>query len=77
MIQAQSLVKDDGILRAVDGVSFEVKAGDILGFLGPNGAGKSTTMKMVTGFLAPTSGTARIGGHDVALAPMEARRLLG
>jgi ABC-2 type transport system ATP-binding protein len=58
MIEVKGLVKVYGALRAVDGVSFTVKRGDILGFLGPNGAGKSTTMKMITGFLRPNAGTA-------------------
>lgn len=77
MIVADDLVKDYGPFRAVDHISFKVEPGEILGFLGPNGAGKSTTMKMITGFLAPTSGTARIGGHDVRERPLEAKRLLG
>lgn len=77
MIEALNLVKDFGPIRAVDGVSFHVPQGEILAFLGPNGAGKSTTMKMVTGFLRPTSGSARIGGFDVRTHPREARRLLG
>lgn len=77
MIRADALVKDYGRFRAVDNVTFEVKQGEILGFLGPNGAGKSTTMKMLTGFLPPTSGSARIGGHDVKTHPLAARRLLG
>jgi len=77
MIEARNLVKDYGAIRAVDDVTFTVQPGDILGFLGPNGAGKSTTMKMVTGFLPPTAGTARIGGHDIREAPLEAKRLLG
>ena len=77
MIETENLTKDYGPIRAVDDVTFEVKKGDILGFLGPNGAGKSTTMKMITGFLPPTAGTARIGGHDILEAPIEAKRLLG
>lgn len=77
MIEAVSLVKDYGKFRAVDGVSFTVERGEILGFLGPNGAGKSTTMKMITGFLPPSVGTARIGGHDVREEPLSAKRLLG
>ena len=66
MIEVKALVKTYGAKRAVDGVSFEVKRGDILGFLGPNGAGKSTTMKMITGFVRPDSGTAIVDGIDVA-----------
>lgn len=77
MITAQNLVKDYGGLRAVDDVTFTVQKGEILGFLGPNGAGKSTTMKMVTGFLPPTAGTARIGDFDVVRQPIDAKRLLG
>jgi ABC-2 type transport system ATP-binding protein len=60
MIEIQNLSKNFGPLRAVDDISFSVGRGEVLGFLGPNGAGKSTTMKMVTGFLTPTSGTARV-----------------
>ena len=77
MIAAKQLTKDYGTLRAVDGVTFEVKPGDILGFLGPNGAGKSTTMKMITGFLSPTSGTAEVGGHDIRKHPIPAKGLFG
>jgi ABC-2 type transport system ATP-binding protein len=61
----------------VDGVSFRVNRGDILGFLGPNGAGKSTTMKVITGFLRPTAGTASVGGHDVTLEPVAVKRIVG
>lgn len=77
MIRADSLTRDFGSIRAVDNVSFTVRQGEILGFLGPNGAGKSTTMKMVTGFLTPTSGTACVGPHDIRKAPLEAKRLFG
>src|SRR5664280_602589 len=77
MIEVQGLVKDYGALRAVDGVSFQVNRGDILGFLGPNGAGKSTTMKMIMGFLRPTAGTARVGGHDVTADPVAVKRMTG
>jgi ABC-2 type transport system ATP-binding protein len=62
---------------AVDELSFEVGAGEVLGFLGPNGAGKSTTMKMLTGFLTPTSGTAVINGHDIVNDSLAARRCIG
>src|SRR4030095_15115324 len=71
------LSKRCGALTAVDDVSFDVKAGEVLGFLGPNGAGKSTTMKMITGFLAPTSGTVRVCGHDVQSAPLAAKSCMG
>jgi ABC-2 type transport system ATP-binding protein len=77
MIEIQKLVKKFGPITAVDGVSFSVRRGEVLGFLGPNGAGKSTTMKMVTGFLTPTSGTARVCGHDVAQSPLEVKERIG
>lgn len=77
MIEAKSLCKTYGIFKAVDKLSFQVEAGQVLGFLGPNGAGKSTTMKMLTGFLAPTSGTALINGVDVVENSVEARRNIG
>jgi ABC-2 type transport system ATP-binding protein len=76
-IEARSLVKRYGDLVAVDDLSFQVRAGEVLGFLGPNGAGKSTTMKMLTGFLAPTSGTALINGHDIVSDSLAARRCIG
>ena len=77
MISVTNLVKDFGTRRAVDDVSFEAKAGDVLGFLGPNGAGKSTTMRMITGFIVPTSGTSVVNGHDVQKKPVDARRDIG
>lgn len=77
MIEAKSLCKTYGIFKAVDELSFKVEAGQVLGFLGPNGAGKSTTMKMLTGFLTPTSGTALINGIDVVESSVEARRSIG
>jgi ABC-2 type transport system ATP-binding protein len=76
-IDARALCKKYGSLVAVDELSFEVEAGEVLGFLGPNGAGKSTTMKMLTGFLAPTSGTAVINGHDIVNDSLAARRCIG
>ncbi|HXI36670.1 MAG TPA: ATP-binding cassette domain-containing protein, partial [Burkholderiales bacterium] len=69
MIKIENLVKTFGAKRAVDGVSFSVERGEVLGFLGPNGAGKSTTMRMITGFMPPTSGRVAIGGFDVADSP--------
>ena len=57
MIKVENLTKTFGIKRAVDGISFSVERGEVLGFLGPNGAGKSTTMRMITGFIPPSSGT--------------------
>src|SRR5260221_3452878 len=77
MIKIENLVKAFGAKRAVDGISFSVERGEVLGFLGPNGAGKSTTMRMITGFMPPTSGKVSIGGHDVAESPLEAKRLIG
>ena len=76
-IEARSLSKHYGNLLAVDELSFEVGSGEVLGFLGPNGAGKSTTMKMLTGFLTPTSGTAVINGHDIIEDSLAARRSIG
>jgi ABC-2 type transport system ATP-binding protein len=77
MIKIENLVKTFGAKRAVDDVSFNVERGEVLGFLGPNGAGKSTTMRMITGFMPPTSGRVSVGGHDVAQAPLQAKRLIG
>jgi ABC-2 type transport system ATP-binding protein len=77
MIEVKGLVKTYGSKRAVDGVSFTVRRGEILGFLGPNGAGKSTTMKMITGFLRPNAGTATVDGIDVTTDPVAVKRKLG
>ncbi len=77
MIEAISLCKRYGGFTAVDDLSFQVEPGQVLGFLGPNGAGKSTTMKMLTGFLSPTSGTARIQGHDILTDSLAARSCVG
>ena len=77
MIEISHITKRFGALTAVDDVSFSVGRGEVLGFLGPNGAGKSTTMKMVTGFLAPDSGTIRVGGVDLAANPVEVKRWIG
>jgi ABC-2 type transport system ATP-binding protein len=77
MIEISHLTKRYGALTAVDDLSFNVEPGQVLGFLGPNGAGKSTTMKMITGFLAPTSGTIRVCGHDVETAPLAAKQCMG
>ncbi len=76
-IEIEDLAKYFGAIKAVDGVSFSVKKGEVLGFLGPNGAGKSTTMKMITGFLAPTRGTVRVCGHDVLTNPIAVKASLG
>ncbi len=76
-IKVSSLSKLYDTQKAVDNISFELKKGEIVGFLGPNGAGKSTTMKMITGYLPPTSGTALVCGFDVQEQPMEVRRRVG
>ena len=77
MLEIQNLSKHFGPLKAVDGISLQVRRGEVLGFLGPNGAGKSTTMKMATGFLTPTGGTARICGHDIQTDAIAAKRAFG
>ena len=77
MIRIENLVKAFGPKRAVDGISFNVERGEVLGFLGPNGAGKSTTMRMITGFMPATEGRVTVGGHDVAHSPLQAKRLIG
>jgi ABC-2 type transport system ATP-binding protein len=77
MIETSALTKRYGRFTAVDNISFRVEPGQVLGFLGPNGAGKSTTMKMIAGFLAPTSGSATVCGFDVESRPIEAKRALG
>ena len=77
LIEAQGLVKSFGTLRAVDGITLNVARGEVLGFLGPNGAGKSTTMRLITGFLEPDAGSARIAGFDVQQQPKEAKKRLG
>ncbi len=77
LIEVRDLRKRFGNLLAVDGVSLAVNRGDVLGFLGPNGAGKSTTMKMITGFIAPSGGTIRVCGHDVAREPLAAKTRIG
>jgi ABC-2 type transport system ATP-binding protein len=77
LIQAKGLAKSFGALKAVDGVTLDVKRGEVLGFLGPNGAGKSTTMRLITGYLEPDAGQARIAGFDVQENPKEARKRLG
>ena len=77
MIKVENLVKAFGPKLAVNDVSFTVERGEVLGFLGPNGAGKSTTMRMITGFIPPTSGRITIGGYDVLEDPLPAKRLIG
>jgi ABC-2 type transport system ATP-binding protein len=77
MIEIKELTKYFGDKKVVDDVSFSVEKGEILGFLGPNGAGKSTTMRMATGFIPPSSGTAVIGGFDIRTDSLQARRKIG
>jgi len=77
IVEVDNLSKKFGALTAVDGVSFAVGAGEIFGFLGPNGAGKSTTIKILATLLKPTSGRARLAGHDVATHPNDVRQAIG
>ncbi len=77
MIEANQLSKTYGNLTALAGISFEAKRGEILGFLGPNGAGKTTTMRILTGYMPPTSGSARVAGYDVVEDSLEVRRRVG
>jgi gliding motility-associated transport system ATP-binding protein len=77
MIHASELSKSFGSFRALDKINFEVKRGEIVGFLGPNGAGKSTTMRILTCFIFPTGGSARVNGHDVFDEPLKVRESLG
>ena len=77
MISVENLSKHFGSKTAVDGISFSVERGEVLGFLGPNGAGKSTTMRMVTGYIPPTSGTVMVGGHNMWTDSVPAKKLIG
>ncbi len=77
MIEVQNLVKKYGPVTAVKGISFTAQPGQVTGFLGPNGAGKTTTMRMLTGFLPPTSGKATVAGHDVFENSLEVRKRVG
>lgn len=77
MIKVADVTKRYGPKTAVKNISFEVERGEIVGFLGPNGAGKTTTMRILTGFLPPTSGTAEVGGYDVGENPLEVKRRIG
>lgn len=77
MLEIRGLTKRFGPFTAVDDIGFSVDSGEVLGFLGPNGAGKSTTMKMVTGFLPPTAGTAIVCGNDVTRDPIAVKRHIG
>ena len=77
MIEVEHLTKSYGAARAVNDISFKVEKGEILGFLGPNGAGKTTTMRILTGYLPATGGTARIAGFDVFEQSMDVRKRIG
>lgn len=77
MVEVKDLCKNYGPVHAIDHVSFSLKKGDVVGFLGPNGAGKSTTMKIITGFMAPTSGEAKVEGFDVFEYPIEVKKRIG
>jgi ABC-2 type transport system ATP-binding protein len=77
LIEVKALDKRFGTIHAVKNLSFSVKKGEVLGFLGPNGAGKSTTMKMITGFLEPTSGTVSVCGHDILEEPIKVKEKIG
>jgi ABC-2 type transport system ATP-binding protein len=77
MLEVQDVSKIYGARTVVDHVSFAVPKGEILGFLGPNGAGKTTTMRIITGYVPPTSGTARVAGFDVQEEPLEVKRRIG
>ena len=77
MIKVEGLTKDYGARRAIDRLSFEAEQGEILGFLGPNGAGKTTTMRILTGYMPPTSGQATVAGYDVVSESLEVRRRVG
>ena len=77
MVHAENLTKCYGEIRALDGVSFHVEQGEIVGLLGPNGAGKTTAMKILTCFLPPTSGRARVAGHDIFDEPLAVKRSVG
>ncbi|MEM8786296.1 MAG: ABC transporter ATP-binding protein, partial [Pseudomonadota bacterium] len=77
LIDIRGLEKSFGLLKAVNGISFAVRRGEVLGFLGPNGAGKSTTMKMITGYLSPSAGTAFVAGFDIGRDRLAAQRAIG
>lgn len=77
MIRATALTKDYGTRRAIENLTFNARKGEILGFLGPNGAGKTTTMRILTGFMPPSSGSVEIGGYDVIENSLEVRRIVG
>ena len=75
MIQVENITKRYGNFTAVDGISFDIDEGEIVGFLGPNGAGKSTTMNMITGFIEPSEGRIIVDGYDISKKPKKAKRI--
>ncbi|HSQ16474.1 MAG TPA: ABC transporter ATP-binding protein [Anaerolineales bacterium] len=77
MIEVEGLTKDYGARRAIDNLTFNARKGEVLGFLGPNGAGKTTTMRILTGYMPPTQGVARIAGFDVVAESLEVRKRVG
>ena len=77
MIEVSGISKQFGRVTAVNGLSFSVAKGEVLGFLGPNGAGKTTTMRILTGFIPATRGTAVVAGHDILSEPLQAKRKIG
>jgi len=77
MIEVQNLSKSYGDRQAIQALNFSVKKGEVVGFLGPNGAGKSTTMKIITGYMAPTSGQVKVAGHDIFEEPVEVKKRIG
>src|SRR5512136_713034 len=77
MIRVEGLTKDYGARRAISDLTFEANQGEIVGFLGPNGAGKTTTMRILTGFMPPTDGTATVAGYDVVAESLEVRKRVG
>src|SRR5512135_1920611 len=77
MIRVEGLTKDYGARRAISDLNFEANQGEIVGFLGPNGAGKTTTMRILTGYMPPTEGTATVAGYDVVAESLEVRKRVG
>src|SRR5512142_14899 len=77
MIRVEGLTKDYGARRAIEDLTFDAEQGEIVGFLGPNGAGKTTTMRILTGYMPPTEGTAQVAGYDVVEESLEVRRRVG
>src|SRR5665213_1356573 len=77
MIEVQNLSKNYGDRQAIHALNFTVRKGEVVGFLGPNGAGKSTTMKIITGYMAPSSGEVKVAGFDIFENPIEVKRRIG